>query len=103
MQKGGRKLHDVLFQIGPVPVYSLTVTSWAIIAILGLFFYFGTRNMQRVPSGIQKRGRGNSGGLLDFFGGVLGEKRAKLYMPVLSTFFLFILLSNYSGLLPGSV
>lgn len=102
MQKGGRKLHDVLFHIGPVPVFSLTVTSWAIVAILGLFFYFGTRNLQRVPSGIQNVAEAIVEGLLDFFGGVLGEKRARMYMPLLSTFFLFILLSNYSGLLPGS-
>jgi len=102
MQKGGRKLHDVLFHIGPVPVFSLTVTSWAIIIILGLFFFLGTRNLQRVPSGLQNVVEAVVEGLLDFFAGVLGEKRARMYLPLLGTFFLFILLCNYSGLIPGS-
>lgn len=38
--------------------------------------------------------------LIDFFEGIMGEKRAKQYLPILCTFFLLILLSNYSGILP---
>ncbi|NPV26704.1 MAG: F0F1 ATP synthase subunit A [Firmicutes bacterium] len=97
------RLHsDVLFYLGSVPVYSLTVTSWAIIALLGLLFYFGTRNMQRFPRGLQNVMEAIVEGLFNFFAGIMGEERARRYMPLLGTFFLFILVSNYSGLLPGS-
>jgi len=71
-------------------------------AILGLLFFFGTRNLKRVPGGLQNVVEAIVEGLLNFFTGVLGEKRARMYMPLLGTFFLFILLSNYSGLIPGS-
>jgi F-type H+-transporting ATPase subunit a len=95
-------LQGVLFHIGPVPVYNITVTSWVIMAILALLFYFGTRNMKRVPGGIQNVAEAIVEGLLNFFSSVLGEKRARLYTPLLATFFLFILLCNYSGLVPGA-
>jgi F0F1-type ATP synthase membrane subunit a len=40
--------------------------------------------------------------LIDFFAGIMGEKRAKQYLPAhaLHRFSCFILFSNYSGLLP---
>ena len=36
----------------------------------------------------------------NFFGSVMGREKFRRYMPLLGTFFLFILISNYSGLLP---
>lgn len=94
-------MHEAVFHIGPVPVYSLTITSWVIMLILAVLFYFGTRNIQKVPSGIQNVMEAVVEGLFNFFAGILGEHRARLYTPILGTFFLFILLSNYSGLIPG--
>jgi len=91
-----------LFSIGPVPVYNLTLTSWGVMAILAALFYFGTRKMERVPKGLQNTMEIAVEGLLSFFSSILGEDRARKYTPVLATFFLFILLSNYSGLIPGA-
>jgi F-type H+-transporting ATPase subunit a len=39
-------------------------------------------------------------GLLSFFEGVAGKK-AKQFYPLLATFFIYIILANWSGLLPG--
>lgn len=93
---------DVVFNIGPVPVYNLTVTSWGVMLVLAVLFYLGSRHMDKVPKGAQNVAEAIVEGLLGFFAGVLGEDRARKYTPVLATFFLFILLSNYSGLLPGA-
>ena len=41
-------------------------------------------------------------GMLNFFGGILGPERARRYFPFLMTFFLFILFSNWSGIIPGA-
>ncbi len=93
----------VLFHLGPIPVDHLIVTQWAIILVLGLITFFATRNMQVIPRGLQ-----NAVELLvtftyDFFTQVIDQEHtAKKYAPLLSTFFLFILLSNYSGLIPGA-
>lgn len=91
-----------LFYLGPVPVYNITVTGWAVIIILGTLFYFGTRKLERVPRGIQNVAEAAVEGLLAFFTSILGEDRARKYTPVLATFFMFILLCNYSGLVPGA-
>jgi len=40
-------------------------------------------------------------GLHGFFASVVGEKKARKFFPYLTTLFVFILLSNWSGLIPG--
>ena len=41
-------------------------------------------------------------GLKNFFSGLMGEKKAVKYLPLLATLFIFIVCSNYIGLLPGA-
>lgn len=91
-----------LFHIGPVPVYSETVTAWGIMLLLVLISILATRKMQQNPKGLQNFIETVVEGLLNFLSGVMGESRARETLPLLGTFFIFILLSNYSGLLPGS-
>ncbi len=92
-----------LFEIGPIQVTSVMTTSLAITVILSLIAILGTRNLK-----VKNPGRGQKaleyivGGLRDFFAQILGKKRATAFLPVLGTLFLFILFSNYSGLLPGA-
>lgn len=95
-------MESIMFFIGPVPVYNNTVTAWGVMILLTLLFYFGSRNMQRIPSGVQNVAETIVEGLLGFLAGVLGEDRARKYTPFLATLFLFILISNYSGLVPGA-
>ena len=93
----------VFFHLGPIPVDHLIVTQWAIIAVLGLVAFFATRNMQVIPRGLQNGVEMMVTFTYDFFTQVMDEEHtAKKYAPLLSTFFLFILLSNYSGLIPGA-
>jgi len=91
-----------LFHIGPVPVYGETVTAWGIILLLAVLSILATRNMQRNPKGVQNFMEYVVESLLNFLTGVMGESRARETLPLLGTFFLFILVSNYVGLLPGS-
>ncbi len=96
-------IYDPLFTIADkLPVPDLIVTEWAIILIIGLFAYFSTRKMERVPRGLQNAFEMIVQWTFDFFGQLLGESVAKKWTPLLSTFFLFILVSNYSGLIPGA-
>ncbi|AVX19544.1 MULTISPECIES: F0F1 ATP synthase subunit A [Carboxydocella] len=93
---------EALFHIGPLEVTKYTVTAWGVIALLGLISWLGTRNMQKQPSGLQNVLELFVEGLYNFFEGMLGPERVKRYFPLLCTFFLFILTSNYVGLLPLS-
>lgn len=93
----------VLFHLGPIPVDHLIVTQWAIIAVIGLAAFFSTRNMQAIPRGLQNFVEMIVTFTYDFFTQVMDEEHtAKKYAPLLSTFFLFIIMSNYSGLIPGA-
>ena len=40
--------------------------------------------------------------LQGFYGGILGPANARRYFPMMATFFIFIVVSNYIGLLPGA-
>ncbi len=96
-------MSEPLFTIaGKIPVPELVVTEWAIILAIGLFAFLATRKMDRVPRGLQNALEMAVQFCQDFFGGMMSEAVAKKWMPLLTTFFLFILVSNYSGLIPGA-
>ena len=71
------------------------------VLVLALLFIIVTRKLKRVPEG-----KGQTflemfvGGIIDFFGGILGE-HGKKYVPFVGSFFIFILSLNYLGLIPG--
>ena len=71
------------------------------VLVLVLFFIFATRKLKRLPEG-----RGQTllelfvGGIMDFFGGILGD-HGKKYVPFVGSFFIFILFLNYLGVIPG--
>ncbi|MGI6629551.1 MAG: F0F1 ATP synthase subunit A [Bacillota bacterium] len=90
----------VLFDIFGLKVSSFVTTMWAVMAVILIISFFATRNLKKVPTGAQNVMEFLIQTLIGFFAGVMGEKNAKQYLPILATFFIFILLSNYSGLLP---
>ncbi|MEA1961408.1 MAG: F0F1 ATP synthase subunit A [Bacillota bacterium] len=93
----------VFFKIGPIPVDHLVVTQWGIVAVIGLVAFFATRNMQICPSGLQNAFEAMIVWTYDFFTQLMDKEHvAKRYAPLLTTFFLFILFCNYSGLIPGA-
>ena len=94
---------EVLFHLGPIPVDHLVVTEWVLIALIGTIGYFATRNMQMVPRGLQNAFEAIIIWTYDFFTQLMDKEHvAKKWAPLLTAFFLFILCSNYSGLVPGA-
>ncbi len=83
-----------------LPLY----TMWAIMAGFLALAVVATRRLERVPTTrLQAALEVVVEALIDFFAGIMGSrKKAVRYVPLLGTFFLFILVSNYSGLLPGA-
>ena len=69
--------------------------------VLVLLFIFATRKLKRIPEG-----KGQTllemfvGGIMDFFGDILGD-HGKKYVPFVGSFFIFILALNYLGIIPG--
>ncbi len=99
---GGEESAHALFELGPIPITSWMVTMWGIMILLIVLSVFATKNMKMVPKGLQNAMEYVVEGLTGFFAGMMGKERAKRYGPLLITFFIFILISNYSGMLPFS-
>jgi len=92
---------NVLFSIGPLQVTSTVTTMWGVIVVLGLFSYFATRNLKTVPGPLQNVAELAVESLQKYFTGNLGKTIARRYLPIFATFFVFIIVSNYTGILPG--
>ena len=93
---------NVLFRIGPLEVTSTVTTMWAIIAVLGLICFLATRNLKEIPGPLQTGAEMAVGALRNFFEGTLGKEHTRKYLPIMGTFFVFIIVCNYSGILPGA-
>ena len=92
--------NSVDFGFGPLIISTELVTMWAVMLVITVICYLGTKNMQREPKGLQNVLEMGVEMLLNFLSGLMGKKRARMYLPFLMTFFILILVSNYSGLLP---
>ena len=93
---------SVLFQIGPLEITSVVVTSWVIMLILTIFAILATRKLKEVPGPLQNLAEMAVEGLEKYFTGLLGKDHARKYFPIFATFFIFIVVCNYSGQLPGA-
>ena len=71
------------------------------ILLITLLLRMATRKMQRVPGGLQNFVEWVFELLYNFVEGLTGKKIAQKYFWYFATVFLFILVSNYLGLLPG--
>lgn len=93
---------NVLFSIGPVQITSTVTTIWVIILVLTVLSILATRKLQDVPGPLQNVAEMAVESLQNYFAGIMGAKTAKKYFPIFATFFIFIVVCNYSGLLPGA-
>nr|ARW69888.1 ATP synthase CF0 subunit IV [Polysiphonia teges] len=75
------------------------VVSWIVIAILLAIAFTGTRNLQRVPGKLQNFMEFILEFLQDIAKNQIGEHEYRVWLPYISTIFLFILGSNWAGAL----
>jgi F-type H+-transporting ATPase subunit a len=89
-----------LFGSHALPITNSIFTAWIVIIILVVFAALGTRNMRLIPSGLQNFWEL----VVELWVGVsentMGPRRARRFMPLVATAFLFILFSNWFGTLP---
>ncbi|HEY8449678.1 MAG TPA: F0F1 ATP synthase subunit A [Bacillota bacterium] len=99
--EGGEEAGHALFHIGPLPVTGAIVAQWLIMAFLLLIFGLAARGLKPVPaSRLQTFIELVVDGMLTFVGNLMDERRARRYLVVPASLFLFIIASNYSGLIP---
>ena len=88
------------FKLGPIYFSNTLITSLMSVLVLGLLFFFGTRKMKLVPTGLQNLCEVIIEGMLDFMEGVAGKDNARRFLPICGTIFLFVLVNAWMGLLP---
>jgi F-type H+-transporting ATPase subunit a len=94
--------HSAVFHIFDFPVSGYIVTMWGVMAVLLIIALVTTTRLKKVPGRFQMLVEYSLDGLLGYFSGIMGQEMARRYFPFLMTFFLVILFSNWSGLLPGA-
>lgn len=92
---------EVIFNIGPFPITNTLIGTWISIILLMLFFFFGTRSRDLIPSGMQNAVEWIVEYLLNLTEGVSGKVKAKRFFPLVATFFIFILFCNLLDVFPG--
>jgi F-type H+-transporting ATPase subunit a len=90
----------ILFHFGPVDITRPVVTTWAIIAVLALGSWGTTRRLTLHPDRRQATLELIVTGIMAQVEEVI-RKDARPFLPILGTLFIFLVVANLSGVLPG--
>lgn len=97
--------HHFYWQVGNLKLHGqVFLTSWFVITLLLVASFLATKNIQRIPGGMQNFMEY----VLEFIQSLaknqIGEKEYRPWVPFVGTLFLFIFVSNWSGaLIPWKV
>jgi F-type H+-transporting ATPase subunit a len=100
-EDGVKKTATDLFEVGGIPISNSILTTWIIatLIIVAVRLLVGTPKI--IPNKGQALVENVASGLRDALEPIVGKKMIGKSFPVLCGFFVFILLMNWSGLLPG--
>ncbi len=92
---------EILGYFKSLPITNTLIVGWVTMVILTIASLAATRKVSLIPSGLQSLFE-----LVIDFGyttvsDLAGSKKAKVFFPIVMTFFLFILVANWIGLFPG--
>jgi F-type H+-transporting ATPase subunit a len=91
---------DVLFHLGPVPISSAVAVTWGIMLVLGLGSWLSTRRLSLQPS----RWQAALELLVETIDGQIRDTMQvdpAPYRALVGGIFLYVLVANWSGLVPG--
>lgn len=87
--------------LGPLPITNSMLVTWIVALFLILFARFATRQMAAVPSGAQNFWEWLVELLYEFLEGIIGAELVKKTFWFFATLFIFILFTNWFGLIPS--
>jgi F-type H+-transporting ATPase subunit a len=97
---GASVIHIAGEGIGEISISNTIVTMWIVMAFLVLVSIAATRDLRMSPGPLQNGVEIVVQGLADFAQSI-GGPRALKYLPIFGTLFIFILLANWLGIVPG--
>lgn len=93
---------ESLIKIQGWPITNTLIMAWLAMTFLIVFSGFITRRLREVPGKVQCLVEMFIEEMVSFMTTVTGDKeKTKRFFPLVVTFFLFILISNWMGILPG--
>ncbi len=93
---------ELITNVLGIPVTNTLITSLMATIILIVIAFFATRKAKDVPRGIQNLFEAIIEALFNMVNSVTGSKKQTYqFFPLVSTIFIFIIASNWMGLLPG--
>src|SRR5471032_1765855 len=97
---GVEAMAGTLFHVGPLPVTNSMLMTWVVAAGLILAVRLMVGKPQLVPSRGQAMVEGMLEWLKDIVGPIIGKRAIAATFPLLISLFVFILIQNWSGLIP---
>ena len=95
------QIAPTLFNLGPVPITNSMVCTWIVALVIIAIVRLTTWKLQEVPSRGQNVMEALIEGWEGLMGNVLEPKVVKWVFPFATTFFIFIVISNLTDLVPG--
>ncbi len=93
---------EPIFNIGSFTVTNSVLNSWIAVILIVVISWAIRRRLKEIPTGIQNAMEMVVEGFLGIFDSVTGSREKSLrFFPLVFSFFIFILISNWLGLLPG--
>lgn len=93
---------EKIIEVGPIAITNTMLVSWIAILLLLIFFGLATKNLKATPGRLQNIAEFTLEAILGMIEGVTNDrKKAEKMLPIIATFFIFILTANWLGLIPG--
>ena len=88
-------------EVGPLAITNSMVVTWIVAVAVIIFAQIATRNIQKVPGGAQNFREWLIESLHDFLESIIGHDLVRKTFWFFATVFIFILFTNWFGLVPG--
>lgn len=93
---------EPIYQIGQFNITNSLLNTWIVVILIALFSLIIRSKLRQIPKGIQNVFEIIIEGALNLCDSVTGDRqKSEKVFPIVFTFFIFILLNNWLGLVPG--
>lgn len=93
---------EKLFQIGKYSITNSLLTTWLVMAFLVISAILVRKKIKNVSSGFANFSEWVIEGLFNLFDSVTQDRKlTKKFFPIVATIFIFVIISNWSEILPG--
>jgi F-type H+-transporting ATPase subunit a len=93
-------LPDVVLTLGPLAITTTVATTWLLMALVSSFAWMATRRLATEPGPLQTALEGVVASIEQAVAAV-APREARLLVPFIGTIWIFLVIANLSGLIPG--